>query len=158
MGFARAYRAGDEFDLAPRLRMADLQEIQAASGSNPIYALQEGAEHSVPSCTIIGNNGFVAGMFGVLPEKDGYGRVWLLGSDELVSKPLSRQFLKECRSYLHVMERNYQLLGNLIDERNTVHVRWLKWLGFSFIKRYPAYGVEGRPFLEFIKLCANQSH
>lgn len=155
MGFARAYRAGDEFDLAPRLRMADLQEIQASSGLDIEVSLREGAEQSAPSCTIIGNNGFVAGMFGVVPEGE-FGRVWLLGSDELVTKPLSRQFLRECKNFLEVMGRPYLAIGNQIDERNTLHIRWLKWMGFTFINRIPEYGVERRPFLEFIKLCANQ--
>lgn len=155
MGYVREYQAGDAAGLAPRLRMADLQEIQAASGLPPITALLEGAELSAPSCTVIGNSGFVAGMFGIVPEGT-FGRVWLLGSDELVTPPLSRQFLRECRSYLAVMERPYLAIGNVIDERNRLHVRWLKWLGFTFINRLPEYGVERRPFLEFIKLCANQ--
>jgi hypothetical protein len=106
--------------------------------------------------TIIGNNGFVAGMFGVVPQADGSGVVWLLGSDELVAPPLSRQFLRECKQHLAVMERAYTQLWNHIDERNTVHRRWLEWLGFEFYKRIPEYGHERRPFLEFKKLCANQ--
>ncbi len=154
MGFVRAYREFDEIDLVPRLRVADMQEIQAGSGKDIEVSLREGAEQSAPSCTIIGNNGFVAGMFGVVPEGD-YGRVWMVGSDELTRPPLSRQFIRECRSFLSVMERPYKTIGNVIDERNTLHVRWLKWLGFEFVERIPNYGVEGRPFLEF-KKCVNQ--
>jgi hypothetical protein len=154
MGFARAYREGDEYDLAPRLRQADLQEIQAASGLDPIQALREGAQKSVPSCTIIGNIGYAAGMFGVVPEGD-FGRIWMFGSDELTKPPLSRQFLRECRDFVNVMERPYLAIGNYIDARNMVHIRWLRWLGFTFIRRVPNYGFEQREFLEFIK-CVYQ--
>lgn len=131
MGFVRAYRAFDEIDLAPRLRMADLREIAASSGRDPVDVLREGAEHSAPSCSIIGNNGFVAGMFGIVNEGD-FGRVWLLGSDELCAPPLSRQFIRECRGFLTIMERPYKKTGNFIDQRNTVHIRWLTWLGYEF--------------------------
>jgi hypothetical protein len=55
------------------------------------------------------------------------------------------------------MERSYTLIGNVIDERNRVHLRWLKWMGFTFVQRIPEYGVQHRPFLEFIKICATQS-
>jgi hypothetical protein len=33
-----------------------------------------------------------------------------------------------------------------------VHIRWLKWMGCTFIKRHSTYGVEQRPFLEFVRL------
>lgn len=154
MGFARAYREGDAYDLVPRLRQADLNEIQAASGRDPLSVLREGAERSVPSCTILGNNGYVAGMFGVVPEGD-FGRIWMFGSVELLHPPLRRQFIKECPAFVKVMERPYLAIGNYIDERNTVHIRWLRWLGFIFIHRHAHYGFEQRPFLEFIK-CVSQ--
>jgi hypothetical protein len=156
MGFAREYREGDEYELAPRLRKADLDELKAASSQAPIDILRTGAYYSVPSVTIIGNTGEVAGMFGVVPQKDGSGVIWLLGSDELVQRPLSRQFIKECRVHLKWLGVNYTYLHNVIDERNIVHKRWLEWLGFEFTKRIPEYGVERRPFLEFKKPCAWQ--
>jgi hypothetical protein len=113
---------------------------------------------SAPSVTIIGNNGFVVGMYGIVPSQwDRTGVIWLLGSDELVQKPLSRQFLRECRTHLRVLERPFTLLWNRMDERNTIHKRWLEWLGFEFYNRIPEYGVERRPFLEFKKSCANPS-
>jgi len=153
MGYVREYQEGDAEALEPMLRDADRAEINASTEKYPLEVLREGGELSSPSCTIIGNSGAVVGMFGVVGEGD-YGRVWLLGSDELVTGALSRQFIRECRRYLHVMARPYQRIGNVIDERNTVHIRWLKWLGFTFINREKR-GIEDRFFLEFIKPCAN---
>lgn len=150
MGFVRAYRPGDELELAPRLRTADLREIELFSpGRDPVDVLQEGAEYSVPSCTIVGNRGHLAGMFGVVPGDSGFGKIWLLGTDELVSHPLKQQFINEVPAYLSNLERLYTALGNVIDTRNTVHIKWLRRLGFTFIRREATY-------LEFIKLCVNQ--
>jgi len=106
---------------------------------------------SAPSCTIVGNSGLGAGMFGVRDEGNGVGRIWLSGTDELVT--MKRQFIRESRRYLVGMESMYKLLHNEIDERNTLHIRWLQWLGFTFIRRIPEHGVQRLPFLEFIKLC-----
>lgn len=149
MGYAREYREGDASDLASRLRLADIVEIVAGCSGDPIDVLREGAERSAPSCTIIGNSGFVAGMFGIVPEGD-YGRVWLLGSDELVAPPLSRQFIRECRDFLAVMERPYTVTGNVMHRSNFVHRRWLEWLGYEFKRKILLNG-----FVEFEK-CVTQ--
>ncbi len=157
MGSVRAYEPGDEVYIAACLRRADRQELQALSDRSPAEILREGGVYSLPSCTIVGNSGLGAGMFGVIDEGHGVGRIWMLGTDELVSKPLRSQFIRECRTYLTGMEHMYKLLHNKIDERNTLHIRWLQWLGFTFIQRIPEHGIQRLPFLEFTKLCANQS-
>ncbi len=149
----RPYELGDETQLAPKLRAADFAELTASSDRPAVELLREGAEWSVPSCSVVNDKGEVVAMFGVLPVGGRCGRVWLLGSDELTRNPLRKQFIRESHQYLNGLFRLYPLLFNHIDERNTLHIRWLKWLGFSFIRRIPAYGREQRPFLEFVKLC-----
>lgn len=146
MGHVRGYRPGDELFLAPRLRKADLMEIEAASGADPVDALRESAESSAPSCTIIDNEGNIAGMFGCVPD----GRVWLLGSDALIQNPLRQQFLRECRQYVDALP--YPLLHNVIDIRNKVHIRWLRWMGFTFIGEPFPYGPHNLPFLKFVRI------
>jgi hypothetical protein len=150
MGFVRAYRSGDESDLVPRLRRADLQEIQAGSGQDPLSVLAAGAAQSALACTVIGNYGYVAAMFGIVDEGE-FGRVWLVGSDELVTKPLVRQFLRECPKFLDVMCRPYKTVGNVILASNYVHIRWLAYMGFTFHRRLENYGLRGEAFIEFRK-------
>lgn len=157
MGSVRAYEPGDEVYISTCLRHADRQELSALSDRDPAEILREGAMISSPSCTIVGNSGLGAGMFGVLDEGGGSGRLWMLGTDELVSKQMRRQFIVEGPMYFRGVERMYKVLHNHIDERNTTHIKWLRWLGFTFIRRIPEHGVQRLPFLEFIKLCANQS-
>ena len=152
MGFVRAYEPGDETYLSACLRKADRMELEALSERTPAEILREGGMTSCPSCTIVGDSSLTAGMFGVLDEGNGVGRIWLMGTDELVTKPMRSQFIRECPRYLAGMERMYKLLHNEIDERNTLHIRWLQWLGFTFIRRIESHGCEGRPFLEFCKV------
>jgi hypothetical protein len=158
MGSVRIYEPGDETYLAACLRSADRRELEALSDRTPAEILREGGMNSLPSCTIVGNSGLTAGMFGVNDEGNGVGRIWLVGTDELVSKQMRSQFLRECRRYFQGMERMYRLLHNEIDERNTVHIRWLQWLGFTFIRRIPEHGVQRLPFWEFTKLCVWHNH
>lgn len=155
MGTVRLFELGDETQLALKLRAADLAELTAVTDRPIAEVLREGAVNSVPSCSVISASGEVVGLFGVMPVGQRSGRVWLVGSDELTTNPLRKQFIRESRLYLRNLQNHYPLLFNVIDERNKLHVRWLQWLGFTFINRIPAYGREQRPFLEFVR-CVHQ--
>lgn len=148
----REYREGDADALAPRLRHADLQELRATSPRDPVDVLRMSAEESVPSCTVVGASGRVAGLFGAVPSAPSTGVVWLLGSDELTQGPTLRAFLRQCHGYLNTLHALYPILYNCIDERNSVHINWLKHMGFTIIARHEQYGHEQRPFLEFVRL------
>lgn len=150
--YVREYQEGDAEALAPILRQADLQELQASSPLPPYAVLRQSAEESLPACTVIGASGRVAALFGAVPSLAPSGIIWLLGSDELTKGTTSRAFLRQSRTFLRVLHEQYPLLYNYIDERNTVHIRWLKWMGFTFIARHPHHGHEQRPFLEFVRL------
>jgi hypothetical protein len=144
-GYVRSYRPGDERQLATCLRKADRMEIEAASGARPVDVLRWSAERSAPACSIIYEDR-VVGMFGCVPD----GTVWLLGADALVQPPLVRQFLRECRRYVDALP--YPLLHNLVDERNTVHIRWLQWMGFTFIGEPVLLGPHQLPFRKFVRI------
>ena len=152
MPSVREYRDGDAEALAPILRHADLQELQATNPRPALEVLRLSAEESIPSCTVIGASGKVAGLFGVVPSATSSGVVWLLGSDELTQGPTLRAFLRRCHDYLDTLHTLYPVLYNCIDERNRVHINWLRHMGFTFIARHEQYGHEQRPFLEFVRL------
>jgi hypothetical protein len=150
VGYVREYRPGDAEFIAAHMRGDDVREVAAASGLEPLTAIHRSAEASGILCTIQGRH--PAGVFGVVPVDAESGVVWLLGTDELVTNPLRREFLKEGRNYLDRLHTFRPLLFNYIDERNTLHVRWLKWMGCTIINRHETFGVERRPFLEFVRL------
>jgi len=138
--------------LAPLLRAADVAEIEA-TGRTPLSALEEGVDHSRPCLTAwIGEE--PVGMFGVRPCPDieavcgtRYGLIWYLGSDAATRD--ARGFMRASRAWLARLWEGYDVLGNAVDERNQVHIRWIGAMGFHFIKRHDAVGPDRRPFLEF---------
>lgn len=145
----RPAQPGDALALAPRLRPADRMEIRARSGDAPLQALQQGIADSQPACAVLSRSGDVVAVFGVVPHPHfaQAGIVWLLGADELVAEP--RAFLRSAEYWIARLHRRYLVLGNFIDARNTVHLRWLQWLGFRTTRRIEQMGVERRPFIEF---------
>ena len=93
-------------------------------------------------------------MFGVMGEGS-FGRIWLLGSDELVSGRTGFQFLRQSRWYLRDIAAPYKTIGNFIDARNDKHIQWLLRLGFDIVTKIERFGAEQRPFLEFRLSCAS---
>jgi hypothetical protein len=85
-------------------------------------------------------------MFGVSKE----GAIWLLASDDIHRIRFS--FLRESRKVIDFLNQKYPKLWNYVDSRNQLHLRWLKWCGFIFLRKVN-YGVNQKPFYEFIKLC-----
>lgn len=152
MAYARPSTIQDAIDLAPRLRVEDVAEIQAASGHLPLEALLNGVLGGTQCLTILDDQE-VIGMFGVnhIPEfGEGQAAIWLLAAPTLIS--IKRQFLREQWHYLEQFHTKYPLLWNYVDARNVGHIKWLKALGFTLIKRHEHYGVEGRPFYEFVRI------
>lgn len=153
----RAALVADIYALAGKLREADKAEVRALTGHTPEQALTISFDNSEAPHSIIDDHDAVVGMFGVAPSTDLLaGLVWMLGSDGLTA--IGREFLRQSRYWVHALHLNYPVLTNVTDERNKLHHRWLKWCGFTFIHRHPALGVEGRPFLEFVRIkkCASR--
>ena len=146
----RPARLEDAAALAPILRAADLQEIAASSGRPPLEVLEDGLRHSPAPYAAALSDGTVVALLGVAPTATPeLGAVWLLGSDHLSTHRLT--FLRHSREWLRILFADYQLLGNLVDARNTLHVAWLRWMGFRFLRRV-AIGQNGEEFIEFVRL------
>lgn len=137
--------------LGPILRKADKEEIQASSGDLPSDALLIGLRDSELCLSIVQDEKPLA-MFGVvrMAENPSVGQVWLLGTDEI--KAHSMEFLRKSKEWVERLHRDFPVLYNNIDARNTVHIRWLQWLRFQFINELPSYGHEGRLFYHFVRI------
>lgn len=150
MEFVRAARMYDVAQLAHLLRPDDIEEIKAASGLDPEAALYLGVKLGKPSLTFVDPEGGVAGMFGATPTNDPMvGAVWLMSSDAIEKYPM--HFLRRCRPWIDKLNDAYPVLTNYVDARNIVHIKWLKWLGFSFTRLIP-YGVSNLPFYEIVRV------
>lgn len=149
-GFVRDAIMADAAILAARLRTADVAEIKAMSGKEPLEAITNViAQGEKVRVACLPDDTPVA-IFGIERMTDKVGAIWMVASQDF--QKLHRQFLRECRSGIAEMAADYDLIYNFTDARNKVHHRWIKWAGFTIIKRHEKVGFEQRPFLEFVKI------
>jgi hypothetical protein len=131
------------------LRDADMLELTEAN-LEPELALAMGLAMSQPYAFTVTVEGIPAAMFGVCPDARypdaEAGVVWLLGTDRILK--IRRQFLRESLDWIDEIASQYSVLGNSVHCANLVHIRWLKWLGFTFIK---ANG----PMVEFARISSH---
>lgn len=150
-GIIRPALEEDATKLAPHLRQADLDEIKASSGRSPEGALLFGIRYSKRAYTAVSHSGDIIAIFGVgSGATEGRGIVWLLGSD--IINEVAYEFLRNSKAWIQrLYGDDYTQLWNVVDTRNTVHIRWLRWLGFKFINKHNGIGRNKEDFLEFIK-------
>ena len=130
-------------EVAFNLRPEDLREVVEGHGQNPLEILPQ-AIHKGFCVYFTAPNGKTAGMGGVTDE----GMIWMLCTPVIHDYPIA--FIKEAKRVLN--SRTEKLLWNIVDKRNTVHLRLLKHLGFKFLREFP-YGPNQLTFIEFAK-CA----
>jgi len=138
--------------IARDMRPEDRDEVWAAAGVTPHRALMLGYLQSTECFTIYeGETGRQVAMFGhCVMEKGVSSTIWLLASTHLV--PHKWTFLRESRKWLDHIHAQSPLLYNVVDQRNVMHLRWIEWLGFRFIRVIPEYGFQKLPFVEFAKV------
>lgn len=143
----------DVVTVAAKMRVEDKAEVLAYSGSMPKEALFYCFFHSKPSMTMVGRKGNIMGMYGVIPDTNQSGRIWMLGHESMTTDYKDvRAFLRNSPMELEKFHANYPVLYNYVDARNETHIKWIKWMGFSIIKKHATFGAEGRTFYEFVKI------
>lgn len=150
IGATRISQRGDVLHLVnDGLRDADMLELIEAN-LEPELALEMGLAMSQPHAFTVTVDEVPAAMFGVCPDPRypdaDAGVVWLLGTDRILN--IRRQFLRESLDWIDEIASQYSVLGNSVHCANLVHIRWLKWLGFTFIK---ANG----PMVEFARISSH---
>lgn len=145
----RPARLTDANHLGLRLRSADLQEIQAVSGENPVFALSRSIKASAICYAIATPDDPCIALFGVIADVTpiGSASIWLLASPQLEIHAVA--FLRKSHSWLEAFTNQYPILWNYVDARNVKHIRWLQWCGFNLAVHAEIYGVEQRPFYLF---------
>ena len=139
----RPSQVEDCAELALTLRDADLKEIALAGASSPYEALMRGYVNSEDPQTIMAPDGSVAAMWGVVRLSPGLGSPWMLGSDSLEKHKW--QFLREGKEHVAKLHADFPYLYNEVWEGNTLHIRWLKWMGFT-VSEAPAHRPRFLPF------------
>ena len=132
--------------IAANMRSDDVREIWASHRSLPAKALRSGLRSQ--RCWTAMIEGKPAVMFGVCDKSilTRTGIPWLLATDEL--SDIKRQFLTYSKEYIEKSMKGYDLLENHVHVDNKLSIRWLKWIGFSLVKKEP-YGIQGELFWHF---------
>jgi len=119
----------DCLTLAPNLRQEDKDEVWAGSGLLPEEALIMSL-YSCPETYVAILNEEVLCMFGCSPKDiEGFGTPWLLGTDEI--KVFSQEFLSVSKDIFNRTSAPYTFLSNTVWSKNPIHIKWLKWMGFT---------------------------
>ena len=133
-------------EVASNLREDDYREVYEGHGVFPLLHIPQAAFNGdtvwfeVP-------NGKTAGLAGV---QEG-GKIWMLCTNAIHEYPLT--FAREAKRFIE--SRQEKILWNIVDKRNTAHLKLLKFLGFKFLRELE-YGPNNITFIEFCKLCVEQ--
>ena len=133
--------------VASNLLPDDYREVAEGHGHDPVEA--------IPQCSQIGDtvyfnvpDGQLAGVAGVQPD----GRIWMLCTPAILKYP--KTFAREAKRF--VESRNEKLLWNIVDKRNTVHIKLLRFLGFKFLREVK-HGPNNLSFIEFCRVFRSRS-
>ena len=129
-------------EVASNLLPDDRREVEEGHGLNPLVELVlEAKKGSSVYFTV--PNGKTAGMAGV---GEG-GTIWMLCTPAIHEYPIT--FAREAKRFVDA--RTEPLLWNIVDERNTVHLKLLRFLGFKFLRK-KLHGPHNLSFIEFCRV------
>ena len=129
-------------EVASNLRPDDLREVQEGHGIDPTL-LPFLMSHNPSYVYFTLPNGKTAGMAGVGKEGD----IWMLCTPLIHQHPIT--FAREAKRY--VDSRTEPRLWNIVDSRNTAHIRLLRFLGFKFLRKLK-HGPNNVTFIEFCRV------
>jgi hypothetical protein len=136
--------------LASNLREEDRLEVLSSHGDVK-KALQDALDYSEECYTIIvTDTNEIAGMYGLCEMEDMVASPWLLTSPAI--RKVWLPFLRQSKQWVADANLKYPVLTNACDERYHVALKWLRFVGFTFIKRHETYGEGNKPFLEFVRI------
>ena len=144
----------DCLTLGKKLRKDDQEEIKALANLKGTQALILGLTYSHLCYSIFTKDDVICGMFGVQGEIGKDATIWMLASDEI--EEITIPFLRQNKAVINFINQLHPILHNVVDARNELHIKWLKWCGFNFINKQNI-GYENKPFYTFIRICAQSN-
>jgi len=133
------------------LRWQDKREMEGL-GHPPFIVLPTSVALSDDAIAFYTPTNELCGFAGVVREEDDIGRVWMLTTHAVETIPIL--FFKEAKKW--VERQQYTMLHNVADPRNSMHMKLLHMLGFKRLC-YKTVGPKSLTYVEFAKLCVNQS-
>ena len=93
--------------------------------------------------------GRLLALFGVNEISSEIAIPWMVATPLLLAHQF--YFLRNCKHWVDKLSAGYTSLINCVDARNEVHIKWLKWCGFTFTHLHPQWGAAKLPFWQFEK-------
>jgi len=133
--------------VASNLRSDDYREVVEGHGQFPLLSIPMNAFHG-DTVYFADADGRIAGLAGV--EDDG--KIWMLCTNVIHDVPIL--FARQAKKWID--SRKEKLLWNIVDKRNTAHLKLLKFLGFKFLRELE-YGPNKLTFIEFCRVRSSIS-
>lgn len=149
-GLVTPATAADARELVQAMRPEDRREFEQVGNRPALQTVLLGVMTSAPAFTMRTLSGDLIGIAGVVQAQPDAAAVWMAGTPRI--ETASTAFLRGSRDLLTEFHRHYGTLFNICDARNTVHIRWLRWLGFTFIRQIDRHGPNGVPVIEFARI------
>ena len=128
-------------EVASNLRSDDYREVVEGHGLDI---------DTIPSMVLHGQcyyfkapNGKIAAIGGVYND----GMIWMLCTPTIEEYPY--RYARFCKRF--IASRPETVLWNIVDKRNTIHLKLLKFLGFKFIREIK-HGPHQLSFIEFYRV------
>ncbi len=144
--------AANAAEVSRGLRLCDYNELYAATGRNPMEVVMESFRATPGDCYVFRyrGTGRPVSIFGCGAGSKGTGVPWMVSTPDV--KHCAREVIVLGNRYTNMWQNKYPLLVNYVDARNEASMRWLKALGYSFIRLHEHYGAARIPFYEFVRI------
>ena len=150
MGHLRKANLEDLRYVANNMREMDKLEAFYQSGQEPLQALQFTYICSKVNMAIADDNDQPIGLCGVVEG----GVIWMVATDKLFENTKYKiQLIRKGRKWVESLLKKYKVLYNFVYAENDSAIKWLKSLGFTFIKYHEEYGMQNKPFYEFLRIA-----
>jgi len=143
----------DALYVAQNLQPEDHREITGL-GCTPLEAIPLSVLTSETAVTFWNPKGMICGVAGVSRTDAQCGAIWMVTTPDV--RPYPKLFLTEAKKWVNSI-KGFDMLYNIADPRNTMHLKLLHLLGFKRLS-YVTVGPDRLTYVEFAKLmpCASQ--
>jgi hypothetical protein len=140
--------------VALNLQADDRREVEGLGYTNVSRALVLSVLSSDPAVTFWNQNHMISGIAGVSRTDAHSGAIWMMTTPDIRACP--KLFVKEARKWVDQLT-SFDVLYNVADPRNTLHMKLLHLLGFKKLG-YKVVGPNRLTYVEFAKLTQCASH
>jgi hypothetical protein len=139
----------DAMYVGANLQEDDRQELIGLGHTNPEWTTILSVYYSDTAVTFWNPDGNICGVAGVSRTDAHCGAIWMLTTPHV--RPYPKLFFKEAKKWVE-QQTSYDMLHNIADPRNKMHMKLLHMLGFKRLSYVPTS--TNLTYVEFAKLTS----